>query len=191
MLMLNVFCLLDTLHPKRRRTSTVKAWDVESEQEEHSLSLSQNSSPSLSDQEQTATHKAADSVRGSQGFHLFKRIKETPSNCQSHNIPSKQKELGNGAQRTPKDLQLLGEVQTQLRQEQFLHSHNGRNSIQFPTVGKNPLFEAGPIQNLVITHLFLFVTYVWIRSAIHLFSFLLRSELRFEVKSMEHLTQDY
>lgn len=141
--------LLDTLHPKRRRTTIVKAWDVESEQEEHSLSLSQNSSPSLSDQEQTATQKVADSVAGPQGFHLFKCLKETASNCQSQNIPGKQKELGNAVQRSPKDLQLLGEFQTQPRQEQFLHAHTGRNGIQFPTVEHKPL-EAGPIQNMVI-----------------------------------------
>ncbi|KAF3454140.1 hypothetical protein FNV43_RR04587 [Rhamnella rubrinervis] len=130
----------DTLHPKRRRTSTIKAWDVESEQEEHSLSLSQNSSPSLSDQEQTATQKQ---------LIQLQRLKETPSNFQSHNIPSKQKELGNAVQRTPEDLQLLGEIQTQPRQEQFLHAHIGRNSVQFPTVEKMPLLEAGPIQNLI------------------------------------------
>ncbi|KAH7542952.1 hypothetical protein FEM48_Zijuj02G0130000 [Ziziphus jujuba var. spinosa] len=138
----------DTLHPKRRRTSTVKVWDVDSEQEEHSLSLSQHSSPSLSDQEQTATQKAADSAAGSQGFHLFKHLSEIPSNSQSQNIPSKQKDFGNAVQRTPKDIHLLGEIQTQPRQEQFLHAHIGRNNMQFPAVDQKPL-EAGPIQNLI------------------------------------------
>jgi hypothetical protein len=53
--MINKFInyLLDTLHPKRRRTASSKAWEVELEQEEHSLSLSQHSSPLQSDPEQT------------------------------------------------------------------------------------------------------------------------------------------
>jgi len=57
--MINKFLsyLSDTLHPKRRRTASSKAWEVELEQEEHSLSLSQHSSPSQSDQEQTPLKK--------------------------------------------------------------------------------------------------------------------------------------
>ena len=57
--------LVDTLHPKRRRTASSKAWEVESEQEEHSLSLSQHSSPSQSDQEQAPLKKSVDSILGS------------------------------------------------------------------------------------------------------------------------------
>ena len=60
--------LVDTLHPKRR-TASSKAWEVESKQEEHSLSLSQHSSPSQSDQEQTPLKKSADSILGSDILH--------------------------------------------------------------------------------------------------------------------------
>jgi hypothetical protein len=62
--MINKFLsyLSDTLHPKRRRTASSKAWEVELEQEEHSLSLSQHSSPSQSDQEQTPLKKPTDPI---------------------------------------------------------------------------------------------------------------------------------
>ena len=60
--------LIDTLHPKRRTVSS-KVWEVESEQEEHSFSLSQHSSPSQSDQEQTPLKKSADSILGSDILH--------------------------------------------------------------------------------------------------------------------------
>lgn len=55
-----VFCLTDSFHPKRRKTNNnSKAFGVESaEAEEHSLSLSQHSSPSQSDQEQTPAKKS-------------------------------------------------------------------------------------------------------------------------------------
>ena len=60
--------LVDTLHPKRRTVSS-KVWEVESEQEEHSFSLSQHSSPSQSDQEQTPLKKSVDSILGSDILH--------------------------------------------------------------------------------------------------------------------------
>ncbi|GMY22016.1 acyl-CoA-binding domain-containing protein 5-like [Fagus crenata] len=138
----------DTLHPKRRRTASSKAWEVESEQEEHSLSLSQHSSPSQSDQEQTPLKKSADSISGSQGFHLFKKI---PSNCQSNNssLATKQKELRNIAQRSPQDIQFLREHQNQPKSEQFLHVvHSGRQGAQYTAVEQKSL-EGGPIQNLI------------------------------------------
>ncbi|XP_024019116.1 acyl-CoA-binding domain-containing protein 4 [Morus notabilis] len=131
----------DTLHPKRRRTTTAKTWDVESEQEEHSLSLSHSSSPSLSDQEQTATQKAADSATGSQGFHLFKKLSEIPSNDKkSHNASSKQKEAINAIHRTPKDLHLLGECHSQPS------ANISRNSMQF---SEQKFLDAGSLQNAI------------------------------------------
>jgi Rab9 effector protein with kelch motifs len=44
-------------HVKRRKTGEARPSEPESEQEEHSLSLSQHSSPSQSDQEQNGAHK--------------------------------------------------------------------------------------------------------------------------------------
>jgi hypothetical protein len=147
--MINKFLsyLSDTLHPKRRRTASSKAWEVELEQEEHSLSLSQHSSPSQSDQEQTPLKKPTDPISVSQGFHLFKRI---PSNCQSNNsLASKQKELRNMAQGTRQDVQFLGEHQNQPKLEKFLHFvPTGRQGAQYSAAEQKSL-EVGPVPNLV------------------------------------------
>ncbi|KAL5565900.1 hypothetical protein UlMin_029064 [Ulmus minor] len=137
----------DTLHPKRRRTTTSKswiskAWDVESEQEEHSLSLSHSSSPSLSDQEQSATQKPVDSATGkSQGFNLFKQLNETRSIGKSRSPSSKPKEFVSTVQRT-NDLQVLGECQSQPS------VHIGRNGLQFQTV-EQKLLETESVQNSI------------------------------------------
>ena len=64
--------LVDTLHSKRIRTASSKAWEVESEQEEHSLSLSQHSSPSQFDQEHTPFKKSVDSILGSDILHSMR-----------------------------------------------------------------------------------------------------------------------
>lgn len=50
---------------KRRKTGDVRPNEMELEQEEHSLSLSQHSSPSQSDQEQNGAQKLSGSPRGS------------------------------------------------------------------------------------------------------------------------------
>lgn len=76
----------DARYTKRQRTASSKSWDVESEQEEHSLSLSQHSSPSQSDQEQTPVRKAADSMTAAQGFNLFKQLNQIPRDCQSNHL---------------------------------------------------------------------------------------------------------
>lgn len=65
---------------KRRRTVGSSTWEVESEQEEHSLSLSQNSSPSQSDHEQTPVMKAACPAKGSSEFHFFKQSNQIRGN---------------------------------------------------------------------------------------------------------------
>lgn len=174
------FYLSDTLHPKRRRTTTAKTWDVDSEQEEHSLSLSHSSSPSLSDQEQTATQKAADSATGSQGFHLFQKLNEIPSNDKSHSTSNKQKESINAVQRTPNDLHLLGECHS------LPSSNMSRNSMQF---SGQKLLDAGPVQNAVnctiLSFVILFISFailVIVRIHFEMLCFVHRLVLRFEAK---------
>ncbi|XP_015688232.1 rab9 effector protein with kelch motifs-like isoform X3 [Oryza brachyantha] len=56
---------LENGHVKRRRTSDARPKETELEQEEHSLSLSQHSSPSQSDQEQNGSQKLSSSPNGS------------------------------------------------------------------------------------------------------------------------------
>ena len=101
---------------KRRKTGEVRPNEPESEQEEHSLSLSQHSSPSQSDQEQNGAHKLSASPNTSiSGLQPFVRLK------------------ANGALRSPgpggissrplKTDQFLRSIAPQHRQEvQFLSS---------------------------------------------------------------------
>ncbi|ONI04263.1 hypothetical protein PRUPE_6G312400 [Prunus persica] len=136
-----------TLHPKRRRTTSTKAWDVESEQEEHSLSLSQHSSPSHSDQEQTPNPRIVDSAPGSQGFNLFKKQIQSPRNSQSPTALSNCKDLRNSVQKSP-NLNLLGDHQTEQKREQHPHVSTGRPIMQYPVV-EQKTYEAVPVQNLI------------------------------------------
>ncbi|GMG99782.1 hypothetical protein Nepgr_001622 [Nepenthes gracilis] len=57
--------------PKRRRTINSSTWEMESEPEEHSLSVSQHSSPSQSDHEQTSAQKTQTFMSTSQGLPFF------------------------------------------------------------------------------------------------------------------------
>lgn len=139
---------LDTVHAKRKRTTT-KVLDVESDREEHSLSLSQNSSVSLSDQENTGIHKVADSVVASQGFNLFQQLTQRPCNEHALTGSSNQKEFGNAFPITSNDVHLFGNSQTLTRKEQYLHAQIDRERFQLPLVDQKPL-EGGPIHNLVI-----------------------------------------
>ncbi|KAK6911655.1 hypothetical protein RJ641_023748 [Dillenia turbinata] len=102
----------DRLQPKRRKTISMKAWEIESEQEEHSLSLSQHSSPSESDQEKPSFHKAADSVTAPSTLpflkkHISSRTKNKFTRKQPDHVV-----------RTPLDLHYLGKHQSQPRPEQ-------------------------------------------------------------------------
>lgn len=125
--------------------------DIESEQEEHSLSLSQHSSPSQSDQEQTPVRKAAESITGSQGFNLFKRLNQVPNNSQPNGIASNQKDSRNMIQRTPQDHQFLREHQNNQKPEQHLNlDHAGRQGTQHPKVELKQMEAGSSIHNLVI-----------------------------------------
>ncbi|XP_022999565.1 acyl-CoA-binding domain-containing protein 5-like [Cucurbita maxima] len=130
----------ETLHPKRRRTMNPKVWEVESEQEEHSLSLSQHSSPSQSDQEQTPARKVSDSVTSSQGgLRLLKRVNHS-STSDPYRISRTQSEFQNVVQSTPQqELPYFGH-QNQLKTEQLQLLHVVR------PVGQKSL-ETGLIQN--------------------------------------------
>ncbi|XP_022946407.1 tip elongation aberrant protein 1-like isoform X2 [Cucurbita moschata] len=132
----------ETLHPKRRRTMNPKVWEVESEQEEHSLSLSQHSSPSQSDQEQTPARKVSDSVTSSQGgLRLLKRVNHS-STSEPYSISRTQPEFQNVVQSIPQqELSYFGQ-QNQLKteQQQLLH-------VVRPVGDRHKSLETGLIQN--------------------------------------------
>ncbi|RDX79326.1 Rab9 effector protein with kelch motif, partial [Mucuna pruriens] len=113
-----------TSQQKRRRIAVAKVWDVESEQEEHSLSLSQHSSPSQSDQEQTPGQKANVCVMDSQRHHWFKQINTSSSNCQLDNLSSNNTSLKNMTQRS------LHVMEHQPKQEQYVHADEDRKGAR-------------------------------------------------------------
>ncbi|KAG4394763.1 hypothetical protein AAZX31_20G086000 [Glycine max] len=113
-----------TSQQKRRRMAVAKVWDVDSEQEEHSLSLSQHSSPSQSDQEQTPGQKANFPVMDSQRYHWFKQINKSPSYCQLDNIPSNNTVLKNITQRS------VHLIENQPKDEQYLHVDEDRKGAR-------------------------------------------------------------
>ncbi|XP_077239930.1 uncharacterized protein LOC143880838 isoform X2 [Tasmannia lanceolata] len=113
----------------KRRASNPKAWQLESEQEEHSLSLSQHSSPSQSDQEQTTVQKlpstASESIIVPQPFGLFKQ----QTQCQSKTILNYPMDQRNIIQRTGQDFNFMdSEFHRHPKTEQF------RQGIQYPPV---------------------------------------------------------
>ncbi|KAI4301699.1 hypothetical protein L6164_034950 [Bauhinia variegata] len=128
----------DTCQQKRRRTAAVKVWDVELEQEEHSLSLSQHSSPSQSDQEQTPAQKANVSVMDSQRFLLLKQLNQIPPD----NGSSNQKMSKNITQRSPQDLHF----QNQPKQEQYLHEN--KKGMHYLAIEQKSM-DRGPVQQLM------------------------------------------
>ncbi|ONK63216.1 uncharacterized protein A4U43_C07F12590 [Asparagus officinalis] len=108
---------LDNLHhAKRRRTGDAKVWEVESEQEEHSLSLSQHSSPSQSDQEQNNLQKlpafVKDSITPSQQQFIASKA--------HHRIPQEVHFIGRESPRQSKTEQFLRVVPPQRQEVQFL-----------------------------------------------------------------------
>ncbi|KAB5529148.1 hypothetical protein DKX38_019229 [Salix brachista] len=136
----------DTLHPKKKRPADLKAaWEADSEQEEHSLSLSQHSSPSQSDQEQFPAHKSVDSLASCQGFNFFRQLNKIPRNCRADDAASNQKKPRTIIERTPYSLQISRENK---RAEQYVHGGLGRQGTPFPPMVHRPV-EAGSIQNLV------------------------------------------
>ncbi|TYJ96461.1 acyl-CoA-binding domain-containing protein 4 [Cucumis melo var. makuwa] len=132
----------ETLHPKRRRTMNPKLWEVESEQEEHSLSLSQHSSPSQSDQEQTPVRKVSDSVTSSQGLRLLKHVNHS-STSEPHSISRTQPEFRNVVQTAAQqDLSYCGHQNPlKTEQQQLLH-------VVRP-VKEHKSLETGLIQNMI------------------------------------------
>ncbi|CAK7340531.1 unnamed protein product [Dovyalis caffra] len=133
----------DTLHPKKKRTANSKAWEIDSEQEEHSLSLSQHSSPSQSDQEQIPVQKSVDSLTSGQGLNLFRQLNKIPRNCRADDAASSHKQPRATVQRTPYNLQISREHK---RAEQYFHA--GRQETPFPATDYAPM-ESACIQNLV------------------------------------------
>ncbi|KAI5587115.1 hypothetical protein BDE02_05G010100 [Populus trichocarpa] len=136
----------DTLHHKKIiRPTNSKAWEIDLEQEEHSLSPSQHSSPSQSDQEQIPVQKSVDSLTSCKGLNFFRQLNKIPRNYQADSVASNQKLPRLVIQKTRHRLQVSRENK---RVEQYVHAGFGRQGTPFPAVEHRPM-EPGCIQNLV------------------------------------------
>ncbi|KAJ6397396.1 hypothetical protein OIU77_018417 [Salix suchowensis] len=135
----------DTLHHKKRRTTNSKVWEIDLEQEEHSLSFSQHSSSSQSDQEQIPVQKSVDSLTSCKGLDFFRHINKIPRNYQADDAASNQKQLRPVVRKTRHSLQISREHK---RDEQYVHGRFGRQGTPVPAMERKPM-ESGSIQILV------------------------------------------
>uniref|UniRef100_A0A6N2LCN2 RNA-polymerase II-associated protein 3-like C-terminal domain-containing protein n=1 Tax=Salix viminalis TaxID=40686 RepID=A0A6N2LCN2_SALVM len=135
----------DTLHHKKIRTTNSKVWEIDLEQEEHSLSFSQHSSSSQSDQEQIPVQKSVDSLTSCKGLDFFRHINKIPRNYQADDAASNQKQLRPVVRKTRHSLQISREHK---RDEQYVHGRFGRQGTPVPAMERRPM-ESGSIQNLV------------------------------------------
>lgn len=121
------------MREKRRKTNDARVWEIESEQEEHSLSLSQHSSPSQSDQEQNTVQKLSRSPNGSiSASRQFIPLKLHHQKQLSNGIKSASREtlfLGTESPRVVKTEQLLRGVPQPRHEVQFLAAENKPNSL--------------------------------------------------------------
>ncbi|KAL7599882.1 hypothetical protein Lser_V15G22336 [Lactuca serriola] len=126
----------DPMHTKRRRMSNSKACEsIESEPEEHSLSLSQHSSPSHSDQERALVKQSSNTA--AQALPLFKTQHQSSGSVKQ--IPGTQSNPISIFSLTPQDPQFI--------QEQSHHHKHHQNSHATRTEHKN--IEPLSVQNLI------------------------------------------
>ncbi|KAF9593491.1 hypothetical protein IFM89_023603 [Coptis chinensis] len=138
----------DNLHPKKKRNCNLKGWENESEQEEHSLSLSQHSSPSQSDQEQTPNKKVCTSVTkpiaAPHPFHMLRQADQMLSNQHPNNIAVNQLEHNRSIRRSPRASNLIGgEHRRHIKPRQCL-----QQEVQYLGTEQH-LVEPSPIHTLI------------------------------------------
>ncbi|KAL8248955.1 hypothetical protein R6Q59_005823 [Mikania micrantha] len=127
----------DPMHMRRRRKLNPKACVViESEPEEHSLSLSQHSSPSHSDQERTLIKKPTKNSTP-KVLPLFKNQNHISNSCKQ--IPGTQTNPIMVLSQTPQDPNFI--------QEQFSHHKHHQNGHASRTEHRN--IEPLVVQNLI------------------------------------------
>ncbi|KAL4579818.1 hypothetical protein LXL04_015985 [Taraxacum kok-saghyz] len=126
----------DPMHTKRRRLSNSKSCEMmESEPEEHSLSLSQHSSPSHSDHERTLVQQTSNTA--TQVLPLFKNQHEISGSVKQS--PGTQSNPISLLSRTPHDHQFI--------REQSDHHKHHQNGHSTRTEHRN--FDPMCVQNLI------------------------------------------
>ncbi|MQM08219.1 hypothetical protein Taro_041075 [Colocasia esculenta] len=130
----------DNVHPKRRKTCDAKPWNSGLEQEEHSLSLSQQSSPSQSDQEQNNAHKLTSPASASCQCHMPFKLHHQIHHYRLNNVTDHHLE-----HRNHHDLHTLHcESGRQVKTEQLLPTvQPGRQGVQFLAADQKPQLRPG------------------------------------------------
>ncbi|XP_021772399.1 rab9 effector protein with kelch motifs-like [Chenopodium quinoa] len=141
---------LDTTHTKRRRTMHANTWERETEQEEHSLSVSQNSSPSQSDQEQTTVQNPTSSTPIPQSFPFHsinqpnKPPRQTPQNLPDVYILGEHRPNQRPAHSLPLSHAVKSEVECITAEGRHLNQSISQNLIGAEVHGKvDGSFDSG------------------------------------------------
>ncbi|KAL1809487.1 hypothetical protein DCAR_0729036 [Daucus carota subsp. sativus] len=139
----------DTLHRKRRKSINSRICEIESEPEEHSLSLSQHSSPSQSDQDQNHVNRATSSVKASQLFPFIKNQSPVLSNTPSDHVPGNRQKSRTMINNPPQDLYVLGERMNHPNPLSFHRGvRNGRHEAPY-VAAEVKSSEAPHFQNVI------------------------------------------
>nr|XP_027107964.1 uncharacterized protein LOC113727807 isoform X1 [Coffea arabica] len=141
------FCMdTDAFQMKKRRTNNLKMYGIASDAEEHSLSLSQSSSPSQSDQEQTPIKKCTEV--SPQVLPIFKQYCATPASLQSNHVPLNQPNPRIITPRTRQELHVFGEHPDQSKLHNLQAVNFRKHELHFSADGQRSL-EPGQFQNLI------------------------------------------
>ncbi|KAI3448477.1 hypothetical protein Pfo_005142 [Paulownia fortunei] len=140
----------DMLHPKRRRTSNnSKLPEKKPELEEHSLSQSQQSSPSQSDHERTPAKKSISSSYPSSRVHPLFRQKNSSPNCyQLNNVRLNQGNPKHAISRTCPNIYLSSEHPNQIKQGHRNVICTDACRVQC-NAAESISLEAGKLRNLI------------------------------------------
>ncbi|XP_074327103.1 uncharacterized protein LOC141665036 isoform X2 [Apium graveolens] len=140
----------DTLHPKRKRTSNPMIYEIESEPEEHSLSLSQHSSPSHSDRDQAPANKFTWLAKTPNLFPVVKQHTPVLNDSQSSEIHYNQLEPKSIIDGAPQDLLFLRKYLKQRKPGKICHGRDTMHDIHFLAKDQIPS-EAEQLEILIGT----------------------------------------
>nr|GMD46970.1 host cell factor 2-like isoform X1 [Ipomoea batatas] len=136
----------ETLHRKRRRMCNTQTYEIDLESDDHSLSLSQRSSSSQSDQELSTVKLGPAAV---EQFPLLRKQSFSPNTSQSNLVQRVETNPKTIIPIAAKDLHLFGgEHHSKLPSEQHAHGPHSFSRVLCPITESKPL-EMGQYQNLI------------------------------------------
>ncbi|XP_019186196.1 PREDICTED: acyl-CoA-binding domain-containing protein 5-like [Ipomoea nil] len=139
----------ETLHRKRRRMCNTQTYEIDLEADDHSLSLSQRSSSSQSDQELSTVRLGPSSATAVEQFPLLRKQSFSPNTSQSNLVPRVETNPKTIVPIAAKDLHLFGgEHHSKLPSEQHVHRPHSFSRVLCPVTESKP-FETGQYQNMI------------------------------------------